>query len=380
MKTKLFSLLILLFTISLSSYSQLKVKDNGQILVGNPMTYWSGGYHPEDADNIARIIVYGPYGDWRAGGSIGFGDLQKKTTLNVLVGEYTDEDTDQAWLHGKLGVYLTAGNVAQIPIGSYDVNRGNYFQFNCDVRSTGVFVASDSAFKEQVKPLKNTLSGLRQLNAVSYKLKQTNIDASVLRNVQEDTETDKDKKDKETFSKFYEEQQNKPARFGFIAQEVEKVYPELISKDSTGYMYVDYLGMIPLLTEALNELQTGMEEKNSRIESLETRIAELEDLIIKVNPQAMESVANGLSAILYQNVPNPFKDETKIAFYLPESVRNASLYVYNMQGSQLKNITVKDRGEASVVIKGSEFPAGMYIYALIADGKEVDAKRMILTK
>jgi hypothetical protein len=31
-------------------------------------------------------------------------------------------------------------------------------------------------------------------------------------------------------------------------------------------------------------------------------------------------------------------------------------------------------------IQGSEFQAGMYLYSLIADGKEVDTKRMILTK
>jgi len=29
---------------------------------------------------------------------------------------------------------------------------------------------------------------------------------------------------------------------------------------------------------------------------------------------------------------------------------------------------------------GLQMPAGMYLYALIVDGKEVDTKRMILTK
>jgi hypothetical protein len=31
-------------------------------------------------------------------------------------------------------------------------------------------------------------------------------------------------------------------------------------------------------------------------------------------------------------------------------------------------------------IKGSELRAGMYLYALIADGQEVDVKQMILTE
>jgi hypothetical protein len=51
-----------------------------------------------------------------------------------------------------------------------------------------------------------------------------------------------------------------------------------------------------------------------------------------------------------------------------------------MQGEQLKQIAITDRGEGQQTISGSEFPAGMYLYALLADGKEVDVKRMILTK
>jgi len=42
--------------------------------------------------------------------------------------------------------------------------------------------------------------------------------------------------------------------------------------------------------------------------------------------------------------------------------------------------TSPSRGESSQWISGSELSAGMYLYALIVDGKEVDTKRMILTK
>lgn len=40
----------------------------------------------------------------------------------------------------------------------------------------------------------------------------------------------------------------------------------------------------------------------------------------------------------------------------------------------------QNRGEASITIDGGSLNAGMYLYALIADGKVVDTKRMILTK
>lgn len=58
----------------------------------------------------------------------------------------------------------------------------------------------------------------------------------------------------------------------------------------------------------------------------------------------------------------------------------ADIYIYNMQGSQIRKIEITDRGESSIILQGSELSAGMYIYALIADGKEIDSKRMILTK
>lgn len=56
------------------------------------------------------------------------------------------------------------------------------------------------------------------------------------------------------------------------------------------------------------------------------------------------------------------------------------MYIYDMQGTQIRRIEIVDRGKSCVTLQGSELSAGMYIYSLIADGKEIDSKRMILTK
>ena len=84
--------------------------------------------------------------------------------------------------------------------------------------------------------------------------------------------------------------------------------------------------------------------------------------------------------VLDQNTPNPFNIATTIGFYLPNSITAASIYVYDMTGNQLKSISIPERGKGNLKIQGSEFSAGMYLYALIADGKVIDTKRMILTK
>ena len=83
--------------------------------------------------------------------------------------------------------------------------------------------------------------------------------------------------------------------------------------------------------------------------------------------------------VLYQNQPNPFNLNTNISMFLPGDIVDATLYIYDLQGLQKKSIKIQDRGNVDITINASEFNPGMYIYALIADGSEIDTKRMILT-
>jgi hypothetical protein len=51
-----------------------------------------------------------------------------------------------------------------------------------------------------------------------------------------------------------------------------------------------------------------------------------------------------------------------------------------MQVAQIKNYNISALGEGSITIQGGSMQPGMYMYTLIADDREVDTKRMILTK
>jgi hypothetical protein len=82
---------------------------------------------------------------------------------------------------------------------------------------------------------------------------------------------------------------------------------------------------------------------------------------------------------LLQNRPNPFNTETTIEYSLPASIGNATLYIYDMNGRQVRKVAITERGEGAYILNASELRAGMYLYSLIADGQEVDTKRMILT-
>lgn len=61
----------------------------------------------------------------------------------------------------------------------------------------------------------------------------------------------------------------KDRQVGFIAQQVKKILPEVVSEDNNGYLSVAYGGLVPVLVEA-------MKEQNKLLEELEKRISELE--------------------------------------------------------------------------------------------------------
>lgn len=158
--------------------------------------------------------------------------------------------------------------------------------------------------------------------------------------------------------------------YGLIAQELQQLYPELVKESQEGYLTINYLEIIPLLIRSIQEL-------NAKIELCKQDDAP----IYKVQGRTTDATSiDAIVTTLYQNEPNPFTERTIIRVDIAENITNANLYVYNMNGEQISEYPITERGETSVTINGGSLNAGMYFYALIADGKVIDTKRMILTK
>jgi len=85
-------------------------------------------------------------------------------------------------------------------------------------------------------------------------------------------------------------------------------------------------------------------------------------------------------AELFQNTPNPYTQSTLISYSLPESTGSAFIIIFDMAGTQISKTALTQKGNGNISINGGELAAGMYLYSLVADGKEIDTKRMILTK
>jgi len=113
--------------------------------------------------------------------------------------------------------------------------------------------SSDARLKQEVAPLTKSLEKVAQLQGVHYKWN------AVKPHDMESLQT------------------------GLIAQEVEKILPELVKESSDGYKSVNYIGLIPHLIEAIKELKaendTLQQESDEKVKSLEERLLRLEKLI-----------------------------------------------------------------------------------------------------
>jgi hypothetical protein len=73
--------------------------------------------------------------------------------------------------------------------------------------------------------------------------------------------------------------ENKKQKIGVLAQDIEKVFPELVS-ESNGVKSVNYQGLVPVLINALKEQDSKMKGQENKINEQEARIERLEKLLL----------------------------------------------------------------------------------------------------
>ena len=169
-------------------------------------------------------------------------------------------------------------------------------------------------------------------------------------------------------------------KVGLIAQELKDVIPEAVRYMEYEDIYVvDYTVLIPFLVKTIQEQQAQIEE---------LQMALTPDNAAMVTPTFSNASLNGNATEtmeaagnkLWSNVPNPFKQETRIRYALTEDVREAQLCIYDLSGRQLSCHRLNDRGESEFILRAAALNPGIYLYSLIADGQVVDTHRMVVTE
>ena len=230
-----------------------------------------------------------------------------------------------------------------------------YFRGNVYVTGTingySISSLSDYRLKENITPLaESPLTNIQRMNVVEFNYKQREVEGL---NGKEN---------------LYEE--DSPVlthrHYGLIAQELQEIYPDLVIEGDDGYLAVNYVEIIPLLIQSIQELSAKLEaaEKSTEHRGETTAF----------------NATEAIETALFQNTPNPFTETTVIPCAVAEGVAQAVLYVYNLNGEQIAEYPIASRGNTEVTIVGNSLKAGMYLYSLIADGNVIDTKRMILTK
>jgi len=119
-----------------------------------------------------------------------------------------------------LGVCFRTGST---PSQTGKLNASGTFTVSGDIIAFGT--PSDVTLKENIKPIENALDKVEKLQGVTFDWKEKTED---ILNIKED--------------------------IGFIAQDVQKVLPELVRENDNGKLSLRHQGVIPVLLEAIKEL------------------------------------------------------------------------------------------------------------------------------
>jgi len=138
---------------------------------------------------------------------------------------------------------------AKVSIG-YSQYAANFYQNNLDVLANGnawlrgtLTQASDIRLKRNISSLENSLARLSQLSGYHYYWKDSNTDQSL--------------------------------QIGLIAQEVQKLFPELVKENEKGELSVNYTGLIPVMIESIKEQEQETKALFQKVERLEKLLTQL---------------------------------------------------------------------------------------------------------
>lgn len=385
-------LILAMLLMALVTNAQLRVDSTGRVGIMSSTIY-----------NNTRLTV-GNYSPSNA--SVGIAStpiLMNKTNIGVIgvvdsITTYTN-DTNYGVLgisglkpcHGRsYGVSGMIGPLGQHfgGAGVYGTNSTYYYSEPINIQgeyagyfvgpvnvtniltAPSMFTTSDSRLSDNLVSLgerdncgKATLGNVLNMNVVEYNMK-----SKLSEEMPKDVAPEKAEKVRKSFEFLKKEDKELTSRrhFGIDAEELQKIYPDLVLEGQDGYISVNYSEIVPLLIRSIQALKQELDE----VKSMKS----------KARKSALSTGIDASSAngnILYQNSPNPFNKQTVIRFKLAADAQDSSICIFDMTGKLLKKLPISS-GMESVSIGGYELGEGMFLYSLIVNGQEIDTKKMVI--
>ncbi len=171
---------------------------------------------------------------------------------SIVIGQYNILEGGQSTYWDDADPLLIAGN--GISAAPYPIGRSNamilYKNGNLWIAG-GLTEDSDKRLKENIVNMKNVLPNVLKINPVYYE--------------------------------FINKKSHPAGRhIGFIAQEIEPLFPELVNKNSQGFLSLQYANMTAVLLQAIKEQQVIIDEQNKKNKELEMQLKLILDRLEKL--------------------------------------------------------------------------------------------------
>ena len=156
------------------------------------------------------------------------------------------------------------------------INKRGDMTVNGTITQNGLITPSDNRLNNNIVQLEGALDKVLQLRGVSFYWKS-----------KEEMATAKGK-DVNNMSYGFDDKK----KIGVIAQEIEEVLPELVSTDNDGFKSVDYVGLTPLLIEAVKELKAEKDAMQEEANELKEQVNELKEQVNVLKEQVLFVISN----------------------------------------------------------------------------------------
>lgn len=301
--------------------------------------------------NINNATTFDRFSIFFRSGSTNFNDRSRVMTIlaNGTMGINTLNANPVTVATGLIAIGTTPPATATTPI-NLDIPNGS-------TRAIGYYRLSDEKLKTNITTIGDATTKLTALRGVRYDFKGFGNNVSF-------------------------------PTYGFIAQEAQKVMPELAVTTNDGVMAVDYDGFVPLLVQGFKEQQGVIEEQRKQIQATEEKLQKLYDLLginqetatpALVKQEIVDNNPEFPNTRLLQNRPNPANGSTVIEYSLNDN-GTALLTITDMTGITRKVFSGLAKGNNRLTINAGELAPGIYNYTLSIDGKIAGSRKMIIVK
>lgn len=224
-----------------------------------------------------------------------------------------------------------------------------------NIQVANVYNYSDARAKENVQSLSSGLNTVLNLRPVSYTWKGSNETSAITTFSETDTLT------------AYGPGENNTTQYGFLAQEVEQVFPDAVKTDKEGHKLINYTAIIPVLVQSIQEMQGIINEQATTIATLNSRTIE-----------GNTSMAKSINKILSCS-PNPTRSDITFSYKIDTNASDAFILISNLTGNQEMRVESL-YGKTSTTVNVSTLNPGIHIATLVVKDNVQDSRQFVVTR